>query len=377
MSRPVAVVTGSNCGVGFFTARALACAGYAVVVAARSPEKGDAAASQICEAARACGSAGYAVFMRLDLSSLTSVRDFAQRLRADWPVLHALVLNAGMNSFQLTDSERRTADGFDVTFQTNYIGHFLLAQELMPLLRSTAAAPGCAAPCRLVTLSSTTHRLVRRRDVDWAAGAYAEHRGLRRRRHGICCAPPVPAAFRTRDSSFSGMSTYTLSKLAMSMLALEWQRRLDAAGEGSRVLCVAVNPGAVRSSIWRRVPTWGAGCWDTFMSLAFLTAEQVRVGATAGNAGDNQGNAGRARDAGGGDEYRSSDEPFCRRSCRRQRSGAAAHSSWRVSCPVSCPDWRDGAVGHAGRVARWLRGSAGGNCEWPVLGQCLGDTRAF
>jgi NAD(P)-dependent dehydrogenase (short-subunit alcohol dehydrogenase family) len=77
-----------------------------------------------------------------------------------------------MNSFQLSEVERRTADGFDVTFQTNYIGHFLLARELMPLLRTTAVTPGCTAPCRLVTLSSTTHRLVRRRDIDWAAGAW-------------------------------------------------------------------------------------------------------------------------------------------------------------------------------------------------------------
>lgn len=93
----------------------------------------------------------------------------------------------------------------------------------------------------------------------------------------ITCTSLV-AAFRSRDSTFSGMSTYTLSKLAMSMLALEWQRRLDAAGDGSRVTCVAVNPGAVRSSIWRRVPAWGVPCWDAFMSCAFLTPEQVRVG---------------------------------------------------------------------------------------------------
>lgn len=171
MARRVAIVTGSNCGVGFFTAKNLACKGYCVVVAARSRDKGEAAAAQICTEAKARGSDGYAVFSQLDLASLDSVRAFAIRVRADFEVLHALVLNAGMNSFQLTEAERRTADNFDVTFQTNYVGHFLLALELMPLMRATAAMVPCIAPCRLVTLSSTTHRLVRSTDVDWSAGA--------------------------------------------------------------------------------------------------------------------------------------------------------------------------------------------------------------
>ena len=100
------------------------------------------------------------------------------------------------------------------------------------------------------------------------------------------------AAFRSRDSSFHGMSTYSLSKLAMAILAAEWQRRINqslpqTAGSGGassaaaepgrgRVECVSVNPGSVRSLIWRRVPRWGAGCWDALMALAFLSSEQVR-----------------------------------------------------------------------------------------------------
>lgn len=268
---PVCIVTGANVGVGYYTAQALVRCGYAVVLACRSPEKGRAAATSI-NAASVGG--GYSVFMHLDLASLASVRSFAATFLEHFTCrLHALVLNAGINSFGLTASERRTADGFDLTFQSNYIGHFVLAQLLVPYLQRTADADTralsargaaatdglCVTPCRLVTVSSVVHRTVSRTDIDWAA------------------------AFSSPDASFSGMSTYTLSKLAMALLAMEWQRRIDGgsgkaarrgAGAGGRVECVTVSPGSVRSSIWRRVPAWGYCCWDTVMAGAFLTPAQ-------------------------------------------------------------------------------------------------------
>lgn len=166
---PIAIVTGSNVGVGFFTAKSLACRGYIVVIASRSAEKGEAAASSICEEARAKGSSGYAVFRQLDLASMHSVRAFSDCIRRDFPVgLCALILNAGMNSIQLNESELRTSDGFDITLQTNYLGHFLLARELMPLIRVTARTG--VSPCRLVTLSSVVHRMVPSRKINWGAG---------------------------------------------------------------------------------------------------------------------------------------------------------------------------------------------------------------
>lgn len=147
-----AIVTGAATGIGIETARALAEAGAEVVIAARKPDLGQAAAANINRGARGPG----ARFEMLDLSSLASVRTFAARWGAQ--PLHLLIHNAGVMACPL----QRTADGLEMQIGTNHFGHFLLGVGLAPALQ--AGAQGRGRPSRLVSLSSIGHR---RSDIHW------------------------------------------------------------------------------------------------------------------------------------------------------------------------------------------------------------------
>ena len=124
MARDVALVTGGNSGIGFECARALARAGWRVVIASR-----DRAASEAARRTIAHESGDDAIdALALDLGSLASVRAFAGEIaRRDLP-LRALVLNAGL---QVTSGRRLSADGYELTFAVNHLGHFLLANLLL------------------------------------------------------------------------------------------------------------------------------------------------------------------------------------------------------------------------------------------------------
>ncbi len=118
-----AVVTGANSGLGLVTARELAKAGATVVATARSSEKAQAAAEQIAGAAE-----GTTVEPKvLDLADLSSVRDFAATASAAHPALDLLVNNAGV----MMPPRELTADGFELQFGTNHLGHFALTGLLL------------------------------------------------------------------------------------------------------------------------------------------------------------------------------------------------------------------------------------------------------
>ncbi|HET9720386.1 MAG TPA: SDR family NAD(P)-dependent oxidoreductase, partial [Solirubrobacteraceae bacterium] len=141
----VAVVTGSNSGLGLVTARELARAGAEVVIACRNLAKGEAAASSI---RASVGDRGGRVAVRqLDLADLGSVERFAAELSAERPVLDLLINNAGV----MAPPRRLTVDGFESQFGTNHLGHFALTGRLLGLL---AAAP----EPRVVSVSSGAHR---------------------------------------------------------------------------------------------------------------------------------------------------------------------------------------------------------------------------
>jgi NAD(P)-dependent dehydrogenase (short-subunit alcohol dehydrogenase family) len=141
-----AVVTGANGGLGLETARALAAAGATVVMAARNHEKAKEA-----EAAIRGGAPDASLeIVELDLGSLASVRAAAERILADHESIDVLVNNAGVMGIP----ERRTADGFEMQFGVDHLGHFALTALLMPaLLRADAA--------RIVTVTSTAHHMGR------------------------------------------------------------------------------------------------------------------------------------------------------------------------------------------------------------------------
>lgn len=129
-----AIVTGANSGIGYHTALELARHGASVVLACRSAERGGAALARI----KAEAPAAEATVASLDLSSLESVRSFAAGQAAE--PLHLLVNNAGVMALP----KRTTADGFEMQFGTNHLGHFALTGLLLPAL--LAATDGTSGP---------------------------------------------------------------------------------------------------------------------------------------------------------------------------------------------------------------------------------------
>lgn len=145
----VAVITGANSGLGRETARVLLMKGMRVVCACRNPEKGrDAVASLLTETAdRPDPSPDDARFMALDVSSLASVRTFAQAYQATGLPLHVLLCNAGI----MMGPQRASVDGIELQLATNYLGHFELCRVLRDVLVDSA-------PARVVHVSSLAAR---------------------------------------------------------------------------------------------------------------------------------------------------------------------------------------------------------------------------
>ena len=199
----LAVVTGPT-GLGYETALALAQAGATVIVAGRNPQTGEASAAKI----RGLAPGADARFERLDLASLASVGAFANRMIAAGTPIDLLVNNAGV---MMPPKRQVTADGFELQFGTNYLGHFALTAALLPLLRQ-------GRDPRVVSLSSiaATNASLHFDDLQFA------------KRYG-----PTTA--------------YGQSKLAMLMFAYELQRRSDAAGWG--IKSFAAHPGIARTDL--------------------------------------------------------------------------------------------------------------------------------
>lgn len=225
-----AVVTGTG-GLGFQNALALARAGARVIIAGRNPSKGAAAVNRIREEIPGAD----VTFGLLDLASLDSVRSFAERLRSSHDSLDLLINNAAV----MTPPRRRsTDDGFELQFGTNYLGHFVLTAQIMPLLRKSKQA-------RVVTLSSLAAR------------------------NGAIDFDDLQA-----QRGYRPMQAYGQSKLACLMFALELQRRSDAAGWG--ILSIAAHPGISRTDLLPNGagPRSVAGILRRYMWFLFQPAEQ-------------------------------------------------------------------------------------------------------
>lgn len=199
----VAVVTGANTGLGFETARMLAEHGATVVLAVRDVDKGRQAAARIVGDVRV---------QALDLTSLEAVRSAAAELRADFSRIDLLINNAGV----MYTPKRTTADGFELQFGTNHLGHFaftgLLLDRLLPI-------PGS----RVVTVSSTGHRIqaaIHFNDLQW-------------------------------ERSYSRAAAYGQAKLANLMFTYELQRRLASHGT---TVAVTAHPGISNTELTRNVP---------------------------------------------------------------------------------------------------------------------------
>jgi NAD(P)-dependent dehydrogenase (short-subunit alcohol dehydrogenase family) len=144
LSGKTVVVTGTSAGLGSETARVLAKAGASVVMAARDAQKNAKAIAAICAAVPTAK----LTHVTLDLSDLSSVRQAAAEIIAVHPRIDMLINNAGIMACPLM----HTADGFEMQFGTNHLGHFLLTCLLVPALKAAGNA-------RIVSLSSGGHRI--------------------------------------------------------------------------------------------------------------------------------------------------------------------------------------------------------------------------
>ena len=221
------LITGGNTGIGLSTAAALARDGGRVFIACRSAAAGETAVARI----KAASGSDDVRLLMLDLASLSSVRACAAEfLDLDEP-LHVLVNNAGVGG-----QRGLSADGFELHFAVNHLGHFALTQLLLG--RLSASGPGA----RVLNVSSEAHYSAR--GIDFAA-------------------------VRRRTETFAGAREYAVSKLCNVLFTQELARRLD----GTVVTSYALHPGVVASDIWRRVPRLAR----PFITRRMLTTEQGAV----------------------------------------------------------------------------------------------------
>ncbi|CAN7941078.1 unnamed protein product [Ixodes pacificus] len=204
MDGKTVIITGGNAGIGKETAKELARRKARVILACRNTNKGQEAANEIfLETQQAV------VVKHLDLSSLQSVRDFARDIVFTEPRLDVLINNAGM---ALEDDQLHlTEDGYELAFQTNYLGHFLLTMLLLDLLKKTA-------PSRVVNVSSGLHHVG------------ATDRMEERIRGTLRSSPTL---------------TYSHTKMANLMFTIELAKRLKNDG----VTVNALHPGMIETGI--------------------------------------------------------------------------------------------------------------------------------
>ncbi len=211
LSGRLAIVTGANSGLGFGLTGRLAAAGAEVVMAVRNLEKGEAARDELLAA-----QPGAKLRLEsIDLASLDSVTAFAKGRLGEGRPVDILINNAGI---MMPPQRETTVDGFELQFESNYLGHYALTARLLPLLRA-AEAP------RVTSLSSFMAYFGR---YDWND---------------------------LQSERYSPVRSYGLSKLAMLSFARELQRRSDANGWG--LLSDAAHPGFTRTNLQTTGPRRG------------------------------------------------------------------------------------------------------------------------
>lgn len=202
------IVTGANTGIGKVTARELARAGARVVLACRSQAK----TQPVIEEIQRDVPGAKVEFLALDLGDLASVRAAAEAILARGEPIHGLINNAG-----LAGAKGLTKDGFELTFGTNHLGHYLFTRLLLDRIKQAGRA-------RIVNVASASH--YQAKGIDWDA-------------------------LKRPTGGGTGMHEYAISKLANVLFTKELARRLDGTG----VTTYALHPGVVATDVWRQVPS--------------------------------------------------------------------------------------------------------------------------
>lgn len=229
----VAIVTGSNTGLGYDTARVLTARGAHVVLAVRDIDKGNAAA------ARLVGQVPRAdvKVQALDVGSLQSIRTAAAELKSAYPHIDLLINNAGV----MYPPKQLTTDGFELQFGTNHLGAFALTGLLLDNLLTVKGS-------RVVAVASIAHRIqaaIHFDDLQW-------------------------------ERSYNRVAAYGQSKLSNLLFTYELQRKLAAIDAST--IAVAAHPGISNTELMRHVP--GSGL-PGFRQLAGLVTNSPEMGALA------------------------------------------------------------------------------------------------
>jgi NAD(P)-dependent dehydrogenase (short-subunit alcohol dehydrogenase family) len=209
------LITGANSGIGYHTALKLARKGAHVLLACRDRQRGEAALALL----HADSPGIHAELIQLDLASLDSIRNVAASELAHRRPLHLLINNAGVFA---PPTRRETADGFELQFGTNVLGHFALTALLLPALQQ-AASESSAGPFtrpRVVTIASIAHKRARINFDDLHS-----------------------------TKSYTPMRAYEQSKLANLLFAFELDRRLRASN--SSVVSLAAHPGVANTNLFK------------------------------------------------------------------------------------------------------------------------------
>lgn len=201
------LVTGANTGIGRATTEDLARRGGRVILACRSAEK----TRPVIDEIRAETGNDRLEHLPLDLADLASVRTAAATLLERGEPIDVLIANAGV-----AGQRGETAQGWELAFGINHLGHFLFVTSLLELLRA-------GEPARVVIVASQTHYDAKDLDED---------------------------KLRGRTRTVIGLKEYNRSKLANVLFAQELARRV----EPTEIGVYALHPGVVGSDIWRRIP---------------------------------------------------------------------------------------------------------------------------
>ncbi|XP_057789819.1 uncharacterized protein LOC131006673 isoform X3 [Salvia miltiorrhiza] len=226
VARPVCIVTGATSGLGAAAAHALSNEGFYVVLVGRSSELLSKAISEIKSRNHdACLKA-----FEVNLSSFVSILEFKHSLQ-QWlqdsnmhSSVQLLINNAGI----LATSRRFTCEGYDEMLATNYIGAFCLTKVLLPLLESSPV------PCRVVNVTSFTHRNVSFRQADRET---------------------ISGKFFMKSKDYPYARIYEYTKLCILLFSYELHRKVGLMKKSQHLSIVAADPGAVQTNIMREIPS--------------------------------------------------------------------------------------------------------------------------
>ena len=236
MTGKTCLITGGNSGIGKATAIGLAKLGATVVIVSRDKDKGEAAIFEIRSVSRNKDVDS----MVSDLSSLDSVRELAHDFTARYKQLHVLVNNAGI----FLPKRVPTVDGFETTFATNHLGHFLLTNLLLDELKASS-------PSRIINITSSAHY-----------GTEIDFEDLQ------------------GEKKYSGYHAYSQSKLANVLFTYQLAKKL----EGTSVTVNCLHPGVVRTGFGKDqggLMSIGVRIGSPFMMSAESAAKAVIYLATS------------------------------------------------------------------------------------------------